>query len=123
MNRTVCIAAALFAFVGAPSVFAESIGPSGDTQYQRYLLDDPSVHRMPASEAAARLIPGPNAQHLIHLGVEPRVAIEQARALGEQPQVARTVSAAELPINGYDMYARNAMAAATAVQDTHWVTR
>jgi hypothetical protein len=123
MNRPLRIALALCAVAGASSVFAQSMGSNGDTLYQRYLRGEAAIDRMPQTAGATRPAASPDAQYLIYLGVEPRVAVEQAPALGERPQAARTASAVELPINGYDLYARNASAAAAATRDTHRAMR
>ena len=112
MNRTLRIAAALFTLAGASSIFAQSLGLAGDTVYRRHMLRDPSA------AAPAALLPGPNAQHLIYLGLDSREAIERAGAQGELPLTA--TSPAALPgVSGYDLYARNAMAMAASQAARH----
>ena len=47
-------------------------------------------------------------------GVDPINAIEQARAKGESPRAVPAASSAPLVVGGYDLYSRNAMAAAAS---------
>jgi hypothetical protein len=98
----------LFTLAGASAAFAQSMGLGSDAIYARFMRSD-AADRMPA---AALQAPGPNAQHQIYLGIDRNVAIEQARANGELPRAAAATPAAAPAVIGYDMYARNAMAAA-----------
>ena len=109
MNRPLRTAVALLTLAGASSVFAQSMGLSGDALYARYHKAEST-----AAAATARPAPGPNAQQLIYLGVDPTKAIEQARAQGESPRATSAEPQAPLAVGGYDLYARNAMAAAAS---------
>ncbi len=109
MKSTFRTTVALLTIASASSVFAHASAQSDQALHARYLRGEPLDQMVPAPTQA---VPGPRAQHLIYLGVEPARAIEQARAEGESPRTASVPSRAPIAAGGYDMYARNAMAKA-----------
>ncbi len=117
MNRQAIArtAAALLTVIAAASAMAQGMSDSSLARHGRFLRGDGPMAQ--ASQAPAmRLLPGPRAQQMIYLGTDPAVAIEQARALGEQPIVQMPTPEARRA-NGTDLYDRIAERAAPSMQD------
>lgn len=80
--------------------------PSLSAKYRCSVLGDTSqcapVEAQPAVRVVERVVLGPRAKHLIHLGVDPAAAVAQARLVGEIPVretvriTTRALSSAEL---------------------------
>jgi len=98
--------AALLALAGASSAWAHPMADDSAVDYRRVVNGD--THASPP-QAATRVVPGPNARHLIFLGVDTQQAIEQARATGEEPMIVSTMPAARKSATGHDLYDRIAM--------------
>lgn len=109
MSRTARTLASIAALVCAAAAHAQAMSaPDQEALHQRFLNGDTALAK---PQAAALVAPGPIAQQLIYLGVEPSVAIARAAAQGERTRPARMPNLSE-PAGSGDIYARNARAAA-----------
>jgi len=106
IRTTLLRTAALLALAGASSAWAHPMADDSAADYRRVVNGD--THASPP-QAATRVVPGPNARHLIYLGVDTQQAIEQARATGEEPMTVGTAPAARKSAAGHDLYDRIAM--------------
>lgn len=106
MNRNSMIRSAAAALLSVAAM-SSMAGPASDAGYQTYrrvVLGDSQVAQPAAPVSRTQVVPGPNAAHLVYLGVDRDEAIAQTRSAGEHPTV-RT-DGPEQAMNATQIYRR-----------------